>query len=124
MNSNLKELAESIPDFDEMINLADEIGELSFKKMQLENRIKAEESAIVAKVYSDVKYYVGGKPPSMSFIESTYKYTGLDGQLTQKREELAYVTSILEKSKLRLYIYKDMLEVFRTVSANERSVAI
>lgn len=124
MNSNVKEIFNIIPDFEEFMKLTDEIGELSFKKMKLEKDIKAKEADVVKVVTSDQKYFSGGKPLSMSFIDSTYKYTGLDNELLQEREALADITAQLEKRKLQLAIYKDMLEVWRTLSANERSSAL
>jgi hypothetical protein len=124
MKANLKDVLEAIPDFDDFMKLADEIGELSFKKMQLDNVIKGKEALIVTQASTDVGYFMNGKAPSMSYIESTYKYTGFDGKLLEERTRLADITSQLEKKKIQLAIYRDMLEVFRTVSANERSVAI
>ncbi len=122
MKANLKEVLEAIPDFDDFMKLADEIGELSFKRMQLDNIIKGKEAMIVTQASTDIGYFMNGKAPSMSYIESTYKYTGFDGKLMDDRIALADITAMLEKKKIQLSIYRDMLEVFRTVSANERSV--
>lgn len=121
MNTNLQDIAKSLPDFEDFVKLANEIGELSFRRMKLENEIKARESAIVAKAMSEMAYLVNGKTPSMALIESTYKYTGFNGELVDERLKLADITALLEKKKLLLSIYRDMLEVFRTVSANERA---
>lgn len=120
MKSSVKEVLESIPDFDDFLKLADEIGDLSFKKMQMDNVIKTKEATIVATAMTDVKYFVSGKQPSMSFIENTYKQVGFDGELINDRSILADITATLEKRKIQLSIYRDMLEVFRTLSANER----
>ena len=121
MKSNLKDILESIPDFEDFMKLASEIAELSLKKMQLENIIRAKESKAVTQVNIDQEYWMNGKPPSMSYIESTYKYTGVDGKLVEDRSKLAETTAMLEKKKIQLSIYRDMINLFQTVSANERS---
>lgn len=121
MKSNLREIIESIPDFEDFLKLADEIGELSFKKMQLENQLKAKESATFRRAMSTPN--VDGKFPSASFVTNAYLHSGVDGELLEEREKLADISAMLDKRKIKLAIYRDMLEVFRTVSANERSVS-
>jgi len=119
MKTSVKDILESIPDFEDFIKLAEEIGELSFNKMQLENKIKAQESVIFTKAINE--FVIDGKRPSVSHIERAYLHTGISGELLEERAKLALITSQLEKKKIQLSIYRDMLEVFRTLSANERS---
>lgn len=121
MNSNTKTLLESLPDFSEFMSVTEEIGKLLYTKLLLEKEIKRLEANVVTEAMVNDKYFIGGKPASMSYLESTLKFTGLDGEIVPLREELARVTGKLEESKLRLYVYKDMLEVWRTLSANERN---
>jgi hypothetical protein len=120
MKSNLKDIIEDIPDFDDLMKVADDIGELSLRKMQLENQLKAAE-ANVFKTAMNIP--VNGKLPSASFVTNSYLHTGINGELIITRDELAFVQSQLDKKKIQLSIYRDMLEVFRTVSANERNIA-
>lgn len=122
MKSNLKDIIESIPDFEDFMKLAEEIGELSFKKMQLENKIKAKEAETFTKAINE--FMIDGKRPSVSHIEKAYLHTGINGELLPDRELFADISAMLDKRKIQLSIYRDMLEVFRTVSANERSVSI
>jgi hypothetical protein len=119
VKSNLKDILESIPDFEDFVNLSDEIGELSFRKMQLENRIKAAE----AETFKEAMKLPleNGKFPSASFVSNAYLHTGMSGELIEKRESLAEISSMLERKKIQLSIYRDMLELYRTFSANERS---
>lgn len=124
MNSNIKEVLESIPDFSEFLNLADEISKMSLEKMFIEKNIKAREAEIVKTVTTESQYFQGGKPPSMSYIDSTYRYSGLNGELLELRGKLSEATAELERLKIRLSVYKDMLEVWRTLSANERSTSL
>lgn len=122
MKSNLKDIIESIPDFEDFMKLSEEIGELSFKKMQLENAIKAKEAVIFTKAINE--FIIDGKRPSVAHIERAYLHTGINGELLQERTSLADISSTLEKKKIQLSIYRDMIELFRTISANERSVAL
>jgi hypothetical protein len=119
MKSNLKDILESIPDFEDFMKLADEIGELSFKKMQLDNKIKAAETEIFKDAMS--RPLENGKYPSSSFVVNAFLHTGFNGELIEQRERLADISAMLEKRKLLLSIYRDMLELYRTFSANERS---
>jgi len=124
MKTSVKDILESIPDFEDFMKLADEIGELSFRRLNLDRLIKASEAFIVRRATSSQEYFIGGRPPSMQYIESTFKHTGFNDELLEIRKELAEVTSELDKKKIQLSIYRDMLEIFRTLSANERSVVI
>jgi len=109
-----------LPDIERMFSLIDEISELSFNKIRLELEIKVSEAEIVKEATANDKYYVGGKPPSMSYIESTWKVTGFENELVKLRNELAKVGTDLENSKLKFYFYRDLIDLYRTQSANER----
>lgn len=119
MKANLKDILEAIPDFEDFIKLTEEIRELSFYKMQLENKLKGREALIFQEAMS--KPLENGKFPSASFVTNAYLHTGFNGELMEDREKLAHTSSDLEQKKLQLSIYKDMLELYRTFSANERS---
>lgn len=119
MKANLKDILESIPDFEDFMKLADEIATLSYNKMQLENQIKAKEAQTFAKAINE--FMIDGKRPSASHVEKAYLHTGINGELLSEREKLAYVSSSLENKKIQLSIYRDMINLFQTVSANERS---
>ena len=119
MKSNLKDIIESIPDFEDFLKLGEQIGQLSFEKLRMENQIKSKESETFKKAMAIPNGE--GKFPSASFVTNSYLHTGLDGELVGLRDGLAFLTSELDKKRIQLAIYRDMLEVFRTISANERS---
>lgn len=121
MKANLKDIINVIPDFDDLIKIVDEIGKLSFEKMRLENLIKAAEAETFKIAMS--RPLENGKFPSSSFVSNAYLHTGLDGELINQRQELADISSQLDKRKLILSLYRDMMEMFRTVSANERNAS-
>jgi len=113
-------ILKKLPDFDDMMNVSSEIGDLLLDKLKLETSIKSAEADTILKVSTEEKYFVGGKPPSMSFAENTYKVTGLAGELIPMREKLAEITANLEKKKIQYDVYKNMLDMWRTLAANER----
>ena len=123
MKKNLEEAFESIPDYEEFLGLVDEIAKVSLEKMDIERAIKAKEAETVMTVNNNKDYWQNGKPPAMNFIDATYKFTGLSGELLEYRNSLAGATAELDRLKLRLSVYKDMLEVWRTLSANETLVS-
>jgi hypothetical protein len=118
MKANLKDILEAMPDFEDLTRLVEKIGDLSFYKMQLENKLKGREALIFQEAMK--KPLENGKFPSASFVSNSYLHTGFNGELMEDREKLAHIVSELEKSKLLLSIYRDMMELYRTVSANER----
>jgi hypothetical protein len=118
MKANLKDILEAIPDFEDFMKLAGEIRELSFKKMKLESTLKAGEAITFREAMS--KPLENGKLPSSSFVINAYLHMGINGELVGDRELLASVSSELEHKKIQLSIYRDMLELYRTFSANER----
>jgi len=124
MDASIKDIIKSLPDFDDLTKLVNEIGELSVKKLKLEAEVKAKETDIMRTALTSETYFVGGKAPSVAYVESVYKFTGFNGELLPIRDSLADVAGELEKRRLLLYVYKDMLELYRTMSANERTSAI
>jgi len=122
MNTNLEKVLEKIPEFEEFINTAGKIRELAVKKIKLENKIKSKESEVFRRAVKEEEFFIDGKIPSATYIENAYKRDGLDGSITELRDELADVDAELEFRKNELGIYNSMLDVFRTISANERKV--
>lgn len=107
-----------LPDFDMLFKLALEIKELSVEEGLLELEIKRSESDIIRNIVEKSQ----GKPPSMSYLQSTVAFTGVDNSLLDLRKRLVEVSSDLDYKKLLLDLYKRMIDVWRTQSANERVV--
>lgn len=124
MNTNPETILKSIPDFDEFIKLASEISSLMYQKMVLEVEIRSGESKVFETATTSEKYFQNGKPPASTFIDNTWKYRGIDGELLPLREKMAVLVSQLEEKKIQMDIYKSMLEVWRTLSANQRSATL
>lgn len=112
------------PDFDTMMELAENIRDLTLKELVLKNEIKQRESEIVMEVTTNPTYYKDGKIPAMNFIEATYKVNGINGELAESRNTLANVSAELDFCKRKFDILKDMLNAWQTESANLRASTI
>jgi hypothetical protein len=95
-----------------------------YKKLSLDANIKAGEANVFKVTSTDVQYQQGGKPPAVSYVDNTYKFTGLTGELIPLRDDLAKVTSELEGKKLQMDIYKQMIEIWRTLCSNQRTSSL
>jgi hypothetical protein len=109
-----------VPDYDDMVNLARKIRQLTSRRMSIDVEIKSREAEITMIMTTDSNYFQNGKAPSMSLIESTWRYTGITGELLPKRKELAEVIAELEEAKILFDIYKMQIDLFRTEAANNR----
>lgn len=114
----------NIPDFEDMMQLTEKIRDTALEKTRLELLIDDTFSKTVLTLTTNPEYFVNGKPPSMVFIKSTYGISGLDGKLYELRVELGNVEAELEYLKNKLNVYKDMIDVWRTISANKRASVI
>lgn len=114
----------SLPSFEEMAVLVENIKKLSYDRAILDVKIKVAEANVFLEANNNEKYFQNGKPPSVAFVERTWGYTGFEKELIPLREQLAEVSSALESSKLKFDAMKLAIEIWRTSSANERSVSL
>jgi hypothetical protein len=121
---NSKQVLEKLPDYEDMMRMAEELAKASARKLSLENRIRKMEADVVLRVNKDIAFFQNGKPLSMSFIEATYKYTGIENEIIPLREQLASEIYNIESTKGKLDAYKTLFEIWRTLSANERHMAL
>lgn len=124
MKATLADILKALPDFEDFTKLSDEISDLLYKKLVLEKDIKAGESEVFKRFATDSHLYFNDKPAPVSFVENAYKFSGLNGELLPLRNDLAQVTANLERARLRFDIYKQMMDMWRTLSANERSSSL
>lgn len=108
-----------IPDFDDMIKCANKIFDLSKEKAEIDITIKVKEKESIEKGLDLIK--IDGKKPSMSYLESTVKVTGIDNNLIELRKRQQNLLNEIDYYKTILEIYKLKIEVWRTMSANERA---
>lgn len=124
MKGTVEEVLKAIPDFEDLMKLSKDISVLMYERMSIEAEIKSGESKVFETASTVETYFQNGKPPSSTYIDNTYKYRGLNGELYPLRLKLAGVVSQLEEKRLQMDIYKLMLDVWRTLSANQRSANI
>lgn len=110
-----------LPDFDKIFELIDRLGNLNREIMVLELEIELGEARAITEVTVNPKYFIRGKSPTISYINGTYKITGLEGELIPLRKELLDKRYTYDNLKTELDMYKKMIDVWRTNSANERS---
>lgn len=113
-----------LPDFDDMIKLASEIGNKKTKIMLNESNLDLVQAEITDIVTKDEKYWVGGKPPSNAHITSTYHILGISEAtkdiLAKLKTEIAILTGDLRADELLFRVNEEMIDVWRTQSASER----
>lgn len=110
-----------LPDFDEMLSLADMIKNIMIRKAQLEYELSKGESITYKTSMTDPNYFVGNKQPSVAYVKSVYEYGGLQNELLPLRKELGEVSAELENLRLRFDVMKMMVDLYRTDSANKRA---
>jgi hypothetical protein len=120
MDLTANEVAKRLPDFDDLLKLTENIGELLLQKLLLEKDIKNSESKAVYEATINPIYQQNGKAPSMSFIESTLKYTGINNETLVLREKQAYIIAELEKAKSKYDLYKELIDIWQTLSYSEK----
>lgn len=120
MKTTSIELLENLPELETMLGIADEIAKVTVEKLSIERDIKARESKIVLETMSNPLYFVGGKPPSMAFIASTYLYTGIKDELLELRSRLADAIAEEARLKSRLDLLKEFFNMWRSMNASER----
>ncbi len=111
-----------LPDFDDMLKLAEEIGSLSKNLVILKDERDVLLADVTIKVTTDPTFFKGDKPPAFNYIESTYHKIGYDDdtrhRLTRLFVEIATTTGELEKSKNLFQVMRDMISVWRAQQYN------
>ena len=110
-----------LPDFEDMMNVAERIKKLKVECSILDIKIKEIESNIVKTVTTTSSFFIGGKPPSMEYIKTVYLTTGLSGELVPLRLEFYEKQAEVEEMKSILGLKKDKIDVWRTIQSNERA---
>jgi hypothetical protein len=111
-----------LPDFDEMFNVVNIIRDKTWQKLLLEAEISEGESKAIE--YNIEHKKVKGKTASMEYAKLVWKPVGLNGELVSKRKVLAKVESELAEARALFDVYKSMIAVWQTESANKRSVSL
>lgn len=112
-----------LPDFNELLELTEEIKAEHMKIILKDMEIKADVANTYHIVTTDNNYFLNGKPMPANRFEKTYEQVGIDGKLIEKRRELAELKVTVKYLENKLSIFKEMINVWRTLSANERKLS-
>jgi len=120
MESNASNILKLMPDFDDMMKLSEQIKNTDIEKARLELLISEGEANVFKVAMTDPDFLINGKPPAVSFVKETYKYTGLTGELMTLRSSLIEIIAEHGNLVRKFKLFDQMLDVWRTLSANER----
>lgn len=113
-----------LPDFDEMIRLTREIGILKSEILIDEARLDVLLAQITELVTTDDEYFINNRPPSMAHVKSHYHQLGVDEEskikLVEVRKRIAENEGKLKEREMLFDVYRSMIDVWRTESANKR----
>jgi uncharacterized protein YukE len=111
-----------LPDFDEMLDMANDIGGLTRDISIAKSQLNSELAAITRIVIQDEKYWTGSKAPAMNYIISTYHADGYSEESRRRLEELrnniAGMEGDLEYAKNKFKIYSAMIDVWKANQYN------
>jgi len=114
----------TLPDFDDMINLANEIGRLKTELMLKEAFLEQLRADITTHVMGNSEFWGGDKPPSNAHIKDTFHIKGYDNEsralLLSFVERIAELSGELKARENVFRVYQNMIDVWRTQSANAR----
>ena len=116
----MSEMDKFLPDFDDILELLEEIKKLRLQKVLVDLNIKKKVSEVYKEVVIDSDYFINGKIPSAVYIKNTWEHTGFDDEILNLRVKLAHMSSELAYLEAKFLTYRDMIDVWRTLSANER----
>jgi hypothetical protein len=114
-----------LPDFDVMIALANEIGNLKKVILLNKGKLDVKTAQITQDVLSNETFWgKDKKQPSMASIEKTFLIIGRNDEetieLATLRAEIARDEGLAKQKDLLFQVYRDMIDVWRTESANKR----
>jgi len=121
MMDNLEEL---IPDFDQMEEFARQAAELSAQIVVVKHALSMKEAEVVRDALTNKDYWIGNKQPSMSYCDKVVSKLGNTDadreELSNLREQLADLVQRSEMLQHIISLGRDKLDLYRTISANER----
>lgn len=120
------DLDELLPDFDMMYKIIQGISDLSHKVKMLEIEIGRLEAEYMKEALTDSTLWVDGKRPTITYCTEVVKIVGNNDsekeQINALRAELSKAKSEYEQARESLLLERNKLDLYRTISANERLV--
>jgi hypothetical protein len=118
-----------LPDFDEMLGISDEVGNLTTTIELLKVSLDDLLGRITFTVTNDPSYWSvdskgNKKPPAMNYIMATYHRRGFDVEtkesLEKLRNEIAKKSGELGRLKMVFSVYREMINVWKADQYNKR----
>lgn len=118
-----------LPDFEEMLSLADDIGKLTVDLYLARVSLDQTEAGIIRTVMNTKDYWgESTKPPAFNYVEATFKSIGYDDitseMLRQDKFRVAEISGALEGMKLKFQTMKEMVDVWKTQQFNIKGAEI
>lgn len=118
-----------LPDFEEMLGLAEGIGKLTVDLYLAKVALDQTEADIIRRVMTDKEYWgESAKPPAFNYVEATFKAIGYDDitaeALRQDKIRVAETSGALEGMKLKFQTMKEMVDVWKTQQFNLKGAEI
>jgi len=118
------ELSELVPDFSEFEELTRQAAMLQGKLYLLKHQLRALEAGLVTTAMLNKDYWREGKRPTVSYCDRVVMVIGNTEEdakrLASFRESIAETTEALQLALGMIDLMKNKLELYRTMSANER----
>jgi len=118
------EIEEFIPDFDDFEKMATDAARFKADIMIAKNNLYQLEAHCMREALTNKEYWIGGKMPSMAYCEKIVKEIGNTAEdnaaLCSYRDQIATMTEAYQLLQNLITMSRDKLDLYRTVSANER----
>jgi len=118
------ELSELVPDFSEFEELTRQAAVLQGKLYLLKYQLKMFEAELITAAMMNRDYWREGKRPTVSYCDKVVVAIGNTKDDTERllafRETIAGTTEELQLALGMIDLMKNKLELYRTISANER----
>lgn len=112
-----------LPDFEEMLEISDEIGRLTTELAIMKEALKAHKAMIARVVIQNPEYWHTDKTPAWNYIEGVYHSEGFNDK--SKEDLVGMIIKIseldgeLERQKMRFRVMSDMIDVWKADQYNK-----
>lgn len=113
-----------MPDFDDFEKMATDAARLKADILVTKNALSEIEAQCMRAALTDSAYWIGNKRPSMAYCEKIVKEIGNTEEdsaaLCDLRNQLAEMTEAYQLLQHLITLSRDKLDLYRTLSANQR----
>lgn len=115
-----------LPDFDDMDKMARVVADSKAKLEDAKNGLESYVADCIREAMTDQAYWIDGKRPTMGYAEKVIALHGNTDEdrieLYELRQEIIKQTQRYQEAKALLDNMRDRIDVWQTVSANQRKV--